>query len=82
MISSTLALVFFSTIIFGALMPRAIAFFKSFDSRDIRKSREPVQISQNSENEHLPEVDKLASVKLAENVNFKYDFTHPNFHKE
>lgn len=31
MVSSTLALVFFSTIVFGALMPALIKLFKSFD---------------------------------------------------
>lgn len=34
LISSTLILVFFTTIVFGALMPIFIKFFKSLDSKD------------------------------------------------
>jgi len=69
MISSTLALVFLTTIVFGALMPMAIKFFKSFDPIDSpRKSKAHL---------HALEEDKAG-----DNVNFKYDFSHPNFHKE
>jgi len=34
LVSSTLILVFFTTIVFGALMPFLIKFFQSFDSVD------------------------------------------------
>jgi hypothetical protein len=45
LISSTLILVFFTTITFGALMPMFIRFFKSLD-------KEPVEIQDHIEEDH------------------------------
>jgi len=69
MISSTLALVFLTTIIFGAFMPMAIKYFKSLDPVDENKDKI-------KEESHNDEVDKMY-----DNVNFNYEFSHPNFDK-
>ncbi len=38
LVNSTLILVFFTTIVFGALMPFFIKFFKSFDSAPVQEN--------------------------------------------
>jgi hypothetical protein len=75
-----MALVFFSTIIFGALMPFAIKLFRSFDPpvQDLdlanNKSTDGHGCEHNADHhDHLE--DDL-------NKNFNLSFDHPNFKRE
>lgn len=66
LISSVLILVFFTTIVFGALMPMFIKFFKSLD-----RGASTAQI----EASHSHHSDKEEEEVL-------FDFLHPNFTEE
>jgi NhaP-type Na+/H+ or K+/H+ antiporter len=66
LVSSTLILVFFTTIVFGALMPFLIKFFQSYDKSD----NNTALVSHGHSHEH------------EENDNQLYDFVHPNFSEE
>lgn len=73
-----MALVFFSTIIFGALMPFAIKLFRSFDppvqDLDLGPKTDDHGCEHNADhNDHLE--DDL-------NKNFNLSFNHPNFKRE
>lgn len=46
LVSSTLILVFFTTIVFGALMPMFIKFFKSFDKNNSNNHMHPINESE------------------------------------
>jgi len=63
LISSTLILVFLTTICFGAIMPFAIKFFKSFDKAEGL----------------LAEAHDQHDTHQAEEENKLIDFSHPNF---
>jgi NhaP-type Na+/H+ or K+/H+ antiporter len=65
LLSTTLSLVFISTIVFGALMPYFIKFWKSFD-----KNKYPV-------NEDSKELESAEMDESNEEVRFSY--LHPNF---
>jgi NhaP-type Na+/H+ or K+/H+ antiporter len=65
LLSTTLSLVFISTIVFGALMPYFIKFWKSFD-----KNKYPV-------NEESKEIESTEMDESNEEVRFSY--LHPNF---
>jgi hypothetical protein len=65
LISSTLILVFLTTICFGAIMPFAIKFFKSFDKEEELITE--VNHSHKNPNNHEEEPSKMV------------DFSHPNF---
>ena len=67
LLSTTLSLVFISTIVFGALMPYFINFWKSFE-----KKKKP---EENKENKELDYVD--LDDEANEEVRFSY--LHPNF---
>lgn len=68
LISSTLILVFLTTICFGAIMPFAIKFFKSLDKEEglIAEAHDghATQPNEGEEEKNL------------------IDFSHPNFHKK
>jgi NhaP-type Na+/H+ and K+/H+ antiporter len=68
LINSTLILVFFSTIVFGALMPFLIKFFKSFDEKVAPGSTLP---------SHKEAIDEDE-----ENKNELFSYMHPNFIEE
>lgn len=66
LVTSTLILVFFTTIVFGALMPFLIKFFQSFDEVDNNTALvSHGHYHHNEENDH--------------NL---YNFVHPNFSEE
>lgn len=67
LISSTLMLVFFTTIVFGALMPFFIKFFQSLDITDETKVL-------NTEH-HYIELDTLKT-------GVEFGYLHPNFSSE
>lgn len=69
LVSSTLVLVFITTILFGGLMPIVIAFFKGFEPK---QEEEPL-IEQEKEHGHGHEEEE-------EKHKF-VDFSHPNFKK-
>jgi hypothetical protein len=77
MVSTVLALVFSTTIVFGALMPVAIKFFKTWDEKPPRKRKSLADVGVAAITEK-PE-DKL---ELDVTNNFNYSFSHPNFFKE
>lgn len=62
-------LVFFTTIVFGALMPMFIKFFTSLD-----KNEENNEIAQDHKYVELEHLDKDAGVE--------FDYLHPNFSQE
>jgi len=66
LISSTLILVFLTTICFGAIMPFAIKFFKSFDKDEglIAEAHDSHKDPHGNENEEEAKI---------------IDFSHPNF---
>ncbi len=66
LLSTTLSLVFISTIVFGALMPYFIAFWKSFD-----KSKKNVEL----ENKEIGYVD----LDDESNDEVRFSYLHPNF---
>jgi NhaP-type Na+/H+ or K+/H+ antiporter len=66
LVSSTLILVFFTTIVFGALMPFFVKFFQSFDKVE-------------GASEALVSKDDHAHNENEERL---YDFLHPNFSEE
>ena len=66
LLSTTLSLVFISTIVFGALMPYFIAFWKSFD----KKKKEI-----NTDNKELGYVD----LDDESNEEVRFSYLHPNF---
>ena len=66
LLSTTLSLVFISTIVFGALMPYFINFWKSFD-----KKKKP-------ENEENKELD-YADLDDESNDEVRFSYLHPNF---
>lgn len=69
LVSSTLVLVFITTILFGGLMPIVIKFFKGFEPK---KEEEENLISHDQGHEHKEEDED----------NHKFvDFSHPNFKK-
>ena len=65
LLSTTLSLVFISTIVFGALMPYFINFWKSFD-----KKKKP----ENEENKEMENVELED-----ENEEVRFSYLHPNF---
>ena len=65
LLSTTLSLVFISTIVFGALMPYFINFWKSFD-----KKKKP----ENEENKEMENVELDD-----ENEEVRFSYLHPNF---
>lgn len=69
LVSSTLVLVFITTILFGGLMPIVIKFFKGFEPQPEQQA-EPM-ISHDEGHEHDEEEEKTRFV----------DFSHPNFKK-
>ena len=66
LLSTTLSLVFISTIVMGALMPYFISFFKSFNKTDKEEEKK----------EELEYVDLNDEVKDNE---FRFSYLHPNF---
>ena len=66
LLSTTLSLVFISTIVMGALMPYFISFFKSFNKNDKEEEKK----------EELEYVDLNDEVKDNE---FRFSYLHPNF---
>ena len=66
LLSTTLSLVFISTIVFGALMPYFIAFWKSFD-----KKKKDVEL----ENKEIGYVD----LDDESNEEVRFSYLHPNF---
>ena len=66
LLSTTLSLVFISTIVFGALMPYFIAFWKSFD-----KNKKNVEL----ENKEIGYVD----LDDESNDEVRFSYLHPNF---
>lgn len=69
LVSSTLVLVFITTILFGGLMPLVINFFKGFESK-----KEETLLSEEKEQINSEENEE-------ENKNKFVDFSHPNFKK-
>ncbi len=67
--SAILSLVFFTTIVFGALMPFFINFFKSFDKNEEQSVATQPLI-------HHDDVDQLNTTDV------KFDYLHPNFSTE
>ena len=68
LLSTTLSLVFISTIVMGALMPFFITFFKSFDNKN--KTQEIVEKKEEIDYSNLDD----------ENTNeFRFSYLHPNF---
>jgi len=67
LISSTLILVFLTTICFGAIMPFAIKFFKSFDKEESLATSD-IHSTYGGNNEDEKEAKMI-------------DFSHPNFSK-
>ena len=65
LLSTTLSLVFISTIVFGALMPYFIAFFKSFNKNEKPEEEE--------KKEELLEYSNLNDNE------FRFSYLHPNF---
>jgi NhaP-type Na+/H+ and K+/H+ antiporter len=49
LVNTTLILVFFTTIVFGALMPFLIKFFKSFDSEPVKADHTALNEEHNEE---------------------------------
>ncbi len=66
MVSSTLGLVFFTTIVFGALMPFVIKTLKKFEESNVQNDGNYIELS--SLNNTISEV--------------KFDYQHPNFSPE
>lgn len=66
LVNSTLILVFFTTIVFGALMPFLIKFFKSFDP-------EADQVTAPAEHSTKKQLNENAEI---------YQYMHPNFIEE
>ncbi|MCQ2817950.1 MAG: cation:proton antiporter, partial [archaeon] len=66
LLSTTLSLVFISTVVFGALMPYVIKFFRSFQVK-----KEEALIEHNEE-EDIPEDD-------SKNEEIRFSYLHPNF---
>jgi len=67
----TMAMVFVTYIIFGALMPLAVKFFRTLDP--VVKLEE-LKISEEVDNSHKSEKEDM-------NCNYTIDFSHPNFIK-
>ena len=65
LLSTTLSLVFISTIVFGALMPYFINFFKSFDKKNKTKENKEELEYHNLDDEY--------------NNEFRFSYLHPNF---
>jgi hypothetical protein len=65
LLSTTLSLVFISTIVMGALMPYFISFFKSFNKTEKEEKKEELEY-----------VDLNDEVKDNE---FRFSYLHPNF---
>ena len=65
LLSTTLSLVFISTIVFGALMPYFINFFKSFDKNNKTKENKEELEYHNLDDEY--------------NNEFRFSYLHPNF---
>jgi len=77
LVSSTLALVMITTLVFGALMPIAIRYFKSSDELievKIIKDKDPIKVIQDLDDE---EEDSHENEHK-----FDFVFTHPNFQEE
>lgn len=66
LVSSTLILVFFTTIVFGALMPFFVKFFQSFDKVEAGSEA----LVNNHDHAHNENEEKF------------YNFLHPNFSEE
>jgi len=71
LVSSTLVLVFITTILFGGLMPIVIRFFKGFEPKSEAENQ---LISHNEGHCHDNEEDEEDKIKFV-------DFSHPNFKK-
>jgi NhaP-type Na+/H+ or K+/H+ antiporter len=68
LLSTTLSLVFFSTIVFGALMPYFISFFKSLDkNKNIKEIEEGESKKEEELDRSRPEDE------------FRFSYLHPNF---
>ena len=69
-----MALVIVTTIVFGALMPFAVKFFRKFD---------PPKALQKAESELILIPNELTiDHDNEERSNFEFEFTHPNFFKK
>ena len=67
-----MALVFITTIIFGALMPYAVRWFRSFDPVPVKVESlvvKELDTTSHKEEEH-------------ESPIYKFEFLHPNFFKQ
>lgn len=75
-----MALVFISTIIFGALMPFAVNYFRTFDPPKESENRTedvlPSEEGHGHNLEHNHEDDETS------NMNYHLDFCHPNYTPE
>ena len=65
LLSTTLSLVFISTIVMGALMPYFISFFKSFNKTDKEEKKEELEYANLNDEENDKE--------------FRFSYLHPNF---
>lgn len=68
LVSSTLVLVFITTILFGGLMPIVIKFFKSFEPKE--EGAQEALLHEEGHHDEEEEESKLL------------EFSHPNFKKE
>ena len=66
LLSTTLSLVFISTIVFGALMPYFISFWKSFEKK------KPTEVTENKEMGYVDLDDES-------NDEVRFSYLHPNF---
>ena len=66
LLSTTLSLVFFSTIVFGALMPYFIIFFKSFNKTEKKEELEYVNLTDDENSKELK-------------TELRFSYQHPNF---
>lgn len=77
--SSTLGLVMITTLVFGAIMPMVISFFKSFDKNTENKekliTKEVIQVITSFEEGNVHENEDLKSQKA-------FEFLHPNFQEK
>jgi hypothetical protein len=62
-------LVLFTTIVFGALMPKFIQFFQSMDKDQNQTNKDEYNNNNQSQHEH-------------EDEGINYDYLHPNFTNE
>lgn len=80
LISSTLGLVMLTTLVFGAIMPFAIKFLKSFDEIDSNQTIGLIEVLKDKElNELKSSENHMSNVKKIGKV---FEFMHPNFNEQ